>query len=73
MGLICTNLANELGHHLVVIIAEVPTIPGLVDTEGVRDHVTKARRLDLPHVNFFDAAFEKALRWTPWWMARLRK
>eukprot|EP00435_Cladocopium_sp_Y103_P067055 s304_g29.t1 len=38
---------------------------GLVDTEGVRDHVTKARRLDLPHVNFFDAAFEKAVLWDP--------
>ncbi|CAE7249509.1 yvaG [Symbiodinium natans] len=33
--------------------------PGLVDTEGVRDHVAKARRLDLPHVAFFDQAFEQ--------------
>ena len=50
------------------------TPPGLVDTEGVRDHVTKARRLDLPHVNFFDAAFEKAvLCWMRWWMERLSK
>ncbi|CAK0859963.1 unnamed protein product [Prorocentrum cordatum] len=32
--------------------------PGLVDTEGVRDHVAKARALDLPHVAFFDRAFE---------------
>eukprot|EP00933_Yihiella_yeosuensis_P061500 TRINITY_DN64322_c0_g1_i1.p1 TRINITY_DN64322_c0_g1~~TRINITY_DN64322_c0_g1_i1.p1 ORF type:complete len:257 (-),score=49.18 TRINITY_DN64322_c0_g1_i1:60-830(-) len=36
--------------------------PGLVDTEGVRDHVQKARNLDLPHVKFFDQAFEKG--WT---------
>ena len=35
-------------------------VPGLVDTEGVRDHVAKARRVDLPHVKFFDTAFEKA-------------
>ena len=33
---------------------------GLVDTEGVRDHVAKARRVDLPHVKFFDTAFDKA-------------
>ena len=33
---------------------------GLVDTEGVRDHVAKARRVDLPHVKFFDTAFQKA-------------
>ena len=31
----------------------------MVDTEGVRDHVTKARALALPHVSFFDEAFEK--------------
>jgi len=36
--------------------------PGLVDTEGVRDHVAKARSLDLPHVSFFDQAFEQG--WT---------
>eukprot|EP00434_Breviolum_minutum_P024356 symbB.v1.2.021509.t1/scaffold1858.1/size98333/2 len=35
--------------------------PGLVDTEGVRDHVAKARRVDLPHVKFFDTAFDKGL------------
>ena len=36
--------------------------PGLVDTEGVREHVAKARSLTLPHVRFFDDAFEK--QWT---------
>eukprot|EP00931_Biecheleriopsis_adriatica_P118816 TRINITY_DN94133_c0_g1_i1.p1 TRINITY_DN94133_c0_g1~~TRINITY_DN94133_c0_g1_i1.p1 ORF type:complete len:275 (-),score=60.75 TRINITY_DN94133_c0_g1_i1:21-779(-) len=36
--------------------------PGMVDTEGVRDHVKKARRLDLPHVKYFDKAFEN--QWT---------
>ncbi|CAK9077710.1 unnamed protein product [Durusdinium trenchii] len=36
--------------------------PGLVDTEGVQDHVAKARRLELPHVKYFDQAFEKG--WT---------
>ena len=36
--------------------------PGMVDTEGVRDHVAKARALQLPHVKFFDTAFEKG--WT---------
>lgn len=36
--------------------------PGLVDTEGVRDHVTKARAHNLPHVQFFDKAF--AQQWT---------
>lgn len=36
--------------------------PGLVDTEGVRDHVAKARALDLPHVKFFDSAFDQG--WT---------
>ena len=33
--------------------------PGMVDTEGVRDHVSKARAHALPHVRFFDEAFEK--------------
>lgn len=33
--------------------------PGIVDTEGVRDHVEKARRQSLPHVAFFDAAFRE--------------
>lgn len=32
--------------------------PGMVDTPGVRDHVNKARALALPHVTFFDQAFE---------------
>merc|ERR1712130_3391 len=36
--------------------------PGMVDTEGVRDHVTKARRLELPHVTYFDQAYENG--WT---------
>ena len=26
MGVICTNLANELGHHLVMILVEFPEI-----------------------------------------------
>lgn len=33
--------------------------PGLVDTEGVRDHVAKARALALPHVAYFDEAFAR--------------
>jgi NAD(P)-dependent dehydrogenase (short-subunit alcohol dehydrogenase family) len=33
--------------------------PGLVDTEGVRDHVAKARTCGLGHVAFFDQAFEQ--------------
>ena len=36
--------------------------PGMFDSEGVRDHVAKARALDLPHVKFFDEAFAK--QWT---------
>lgn len=36
--------------------------PGMVDTEGVRDHVAKARAQSLPHVRFFDEAFDKG--WT---------
>lgn len=36
--------------------------PGLVDTDGVRDHVKKARRLDLAHVSYFDRAFDEG--WT---------
>jgi len=36
--------------------------PGLVDTEGVQDHLTKARASQLPHVAYFDQAFEKG--WT---------
>lgn len=34
--------------------------PGMVDTEGVRDHVTKARALSLPHVQWFDQAFAES-------------
>jgi len=34
----------------------------MVDTEGVQDHVAKARALDLPHVKFFDEAFQNG--WT---------
>jgi short-subunit dehydrogenase len=33
--------------------------PGLVDTEGVRDHVAKARACQLPHVQYFDHAFQQ--------------
>jgi len=33
--------------------------PGMVDTEGVLDHVQKARTCNLPHVKFFDEAYEK--------------
>ena len=36
--------------------------PGMVDTEGVRDHVAKARAQSLPHVRFFDEAFGQG--WT---------
>jgi len=32
--------------------------PGLVDTEGVRDHVAKARKYGLPHVEYFDRALD---------------
>jgi len=31
--------------------------PGMVDTEGVIDHVQKARACNLPHVKFFDEAY----------------
>jgi len=33
--------------------------PGMVDTEGVIDHVQKARACNLPHVKFFDEAYSK--------------
>ena len=33
--------------------------PGMVDTEGVVDHVAKARAVGLPHVKYFDEAYEK--------------
>lgn len=33
--------------------------PGMVDTEGVVDHVAKARATSLPHVKFFDEAYKK--------------
>merc|ERR1712224_648322 len=33
--------------------------PGVVDTEGVRDHITKARSMDLPHVAFFDQVYKE--------------
>jgi NAD(P)-dependent dehydrogenase (short-subunit alcohol dehydrogenase family) len=33
--------------------------PGIVDTEGVRDHVEKARSCALPHVKYFEEVFEK--------------
>ena len=38
MGVICTNLANELGHHLVGIF------PSHVDTGGCQTHFAKALR-----------------------------
>ena len=38
--------------------------PGMVDTEGVRDHVAKARALALPHVQYFDQAFEQPEKMT---------
>ena len=34
--------------------------PGMVDTEGVRDHVDKARACALPHVKYFDEAFSSS-------------
>ena len=33
--------------------------PGMVDTEGVLDHVKKARANNLPHVKYFDEAYAK--------------
>merc|ERR1711997_466428 len=33
--------------------------PGMVDTAGVQDHLSKARALDLPHVQYFDEAYKK--------------
>ena len=33
--------------------------PGMVDTEGVQDHVTKARAVGLPHVKYFDQAYKQ--------------
>merc|ERR1719397_1405769 len=32
--------------------------PGMVDTEGVIDHLNKARALNLPHVKYFEQAYE---------------
>jgi NAD(P)-dependent dehydrogenase (short-subunit alcohol dehydrogenase family) len=32
--------------------------PGMVDTEGVVDHVRKARKIGLPHVKYFDEAYK---------------
>ena len=31
----------------------------MVDTEGVQDHVRKAKALGLPHVKYFDEAYSK--------------
>ena len=33
--------------------------PGIVDTAGVQDHLTKARALGLPHVKYFDEAYKQ--------------
>ena len=33
--------------------------PGMVDTAGVRDHLTKARAHGLPHVKYFDEAYRQ--------------
>ena len=33
--------------------------PGMVDTAGVQDHLTKARALGLPHVKYFDEAYKQ--------------
>ena len=33
--------------------------PGMVDTEGVVDHLAKARAANLPHVKYFDEAYQK--------------
>ena len=35
--------------------------PGMVDTEGLADHLNKARQLGLPHVRYFDEAYDKGL------------
>ena len=32
--------------------------PGMVDTPGVQDHLSKARALGLPHVKYFDEAYK---------------
>ena len=37
--------------------------PGMVDTEGVVDHVAKARAAGLPHVKYFDEAYQKGSGW----------
>ena len=33
--------------------------PGMLDTAGVQDHLSKARALDLPHVKYFDEAYKQ--------------
>lgn len=50
------------GSHAHVPVGSLS--PGVVDTEGVREHVAQARVLGLPHVRFFDDAFRKQ-RTTP--------
>jgi len=45
--------------------------PGIVDTEGVQDHVAKARHQQLPHVAFFDQAFRDGRTTDPKQLMRL--
>merc|ERR1719273_46839 len=33
--------------------------PGMLDTPGLQDHLSKARALDLPHVKYFDEAYKQ--------------
>ena len=33
--------------------------PGMVDTPGVEDHLSKARALGLPHVKYFEQAYQQ--------------
>jgi len=54
------RLYQQLNAEGIVPVGSIS--PGMVDTEGVRDHVAKARALALPHVRYFDEAFDK--QWT---------
>merc|ERR1711907_499094 len=52
----CTLTSDQAGlHHMQVVVASAR--PGVVDTEGMRDHVRKANDLQLPHAEYFNRLF----------------
>ena len=54
----CSGLYEQINAEQLGIVCGSLS-PGMVDTEGVRDHVDKARACALPHVKYFDEAFSK--------------